>query len=141
MPDDGPQMLDLARAAAAESAEGLGFDKDVFERTFVAAVTAGHPTVFVAEQGSWLIGFAVCQIESFYFTAGVSAVLRIVYVSPDKRGSRAPALLLQEFLRWSDSVGARIRYLGIDNGLHPDRTASFFERAGARRVGHNLVID
>lgn len=141
MPDDGPRMTDMARAAAAESAEGFGFDPEVFERTFVASVTTGHPTVFVCEQGSWLIGFAVCLIEGFFFTTGISTVLRIIYVTPDKRGSRAPALLLDEFIRWSDHVGSRRMYLGIDNGLHPDRTARFFERHGARHVGHFMVID
>lgn len=130
----------LAKAAAAESEAELGFDRDVFDRTFDAIVTKGHPTGFVAVDGEDIIGFALAQIDGFFFTSGVCTILKVVYVTPVKRGTRAAAILVSAFVEWSVELGVRRMYLGINNSLHPDRTARFFERFGARRVGYEMVI-
>lgn len=134
------QARALARVAAEESEPALGFDPDIVDRTLVASTTEAHPTCFVLEDRGRLVGFVLCAIEGFWFASGVSTCLHVIYVVPDKRGTRAAAYLLRAFLEWSDEVGARRKYLGINNDLHPDRTAKLFARAGARRVGYAMVI-
>lgn len=139
MPKDREQVRALGREAVAESEPDLGIDDAALDHT-IDSCLASDPTMFVAEQGGRLIGLAIARIEGFYFASGVLASLDLIYVTPGWRGSRAPALLFIAFLRWSDEVGARRKQMGINNSLHPDRTARFFERFGARRVGYFLVI-
>jgi GNAT superfamily N-acetyltransferase len=142
MPHDREAVRALVRAGIEESAPDLGFDEEVFNRTFDASVTTGHPTCFVVvDPPAGVVGVLLCVIEGFYFHAGLSTAVHVIYVAPAKRGTRAPALLMQAFLAWSEQVGARRKHLGIGNSLHPDRTARFFERFGARRVGYELVIE
>ncbi len=139
MPEDREQLRSLSCGAALECEPDLGFDNAVFDRTF-DGVLRGTPTGFVAALGHVIVGFALCEIEGFHFASGISTVLQIIYVRPDKRGTRAAALLLAEFIRWSEIVGSRRRYLGINTGQGIERTARFFERAGARSLGHCMVI-
>ena len=140
MRQDFEQMRTVARGAQEESEPELGFDEDIFGATFVASIEHAHPTYFVLEDGGRILGLALCAIEGFFFASGVSTCLHVIDVVPEKRGTRAAAYLLRAFLDWSDEVGARRKYLGINNGKHPDRTAKFFARAGARRVGYAMVI-
>jgi GNAT superfamily N-acetyltransferase len=133
-------MRFLARQAAGENEAGLGFDDRAFDESFDKCFN-GDLTCFVCGDDEALVGFLLARIDGFRFAAGLSTCCEVVYVTPAKRGSRAPALLIDEFFRWSEIVGARRKYLGINNALHPDRTARFFERYGARRVGVYLAAD
>ena len=133
-------VRDLAMAAAAESEDQLGFNEETFFESFRRCFN-GDLTCFVCEKGDTLVGFLLASINGFYFAGGLATKAEVVYVTPAKRGSRAPALLVEQFFRWSDTVGVRRKYLGIDNSQHPYRTARFFERFGARRVGLYLAAD
>lgn len=133
-------VRDLARAASAESEDRLGFDEETFFESFRRCFT-GELTCFVCEAEDGLVGFLLAAINGFYFAGGLATKCEVIYVTPAKRGTRAPALLLDEFFRWSGTVGVRRKYLGIDNSLHPERTARLFERFGARRVGVYLAAD
>lgn len=132
--DDYPAFLALAQEAAAEGEPDLGFVEATFRETADSCLS-GELTCWVCEGDEGLVGFLIAAIDGFFFTAGLATSCRVVYVTPAKRGSRAPALLVDAFFRWSDTVGARRKYLGIDNSLHPERTERFFARYGARRVG------
>lgn len=131
---DRARLKSMARVAATECEPDLGFDEATFGETFDKVISA-ELTGFVVEQNHDLVGFTLSRIDGFYFASGISTSLDIIFVLPGWRGTRAPALLLRSFLEWSDSLGARRKYMGINNGLHPERTAQFFERAGARRLG------
>lgn len=140
MPEDREQLRGLARRCVAESEPGLGFDDAVFDETIETALQGRDLTGFVAERDERLVGFILCAIQGFFFTTGIMALLRIIYVEPGCRGTRVPAVLFMQFLQWGEIVGAKRYLMGIGNSLHPDRTARFFERFGARRVGYEMVI-
>jgi GNAT superfamily N-acetyltransferase len=137
---DYDEIRRLAVEAVDETEAGLGFDSGAFLESFDRCC-AGKLTCWVCEDEGALLGFLLARIDGFRFAAGLAAVAEVLYVTPAKRGSRAPALLIDEFFRWSEIVGARRKYLGINNALHPERTARFFERYGARRVGVYLAAD
>lgn len=132
-------LLSLAKAAAKECEPDLGFAEATFEETFTKVLRADL-TGFVAETDHRLVGFTLSRIDGFYFASGISTSLDIIFVLPGWRGTRVPALLLGSFLEWSDNLGARRKYMGINNGLHPDRTARFFARAGARYLGAYMAV-
>lgn len=140
MPEDREQMRGLARDAAAEHEPDEPFDDGVYDRMFTEAVTRAHPTCFVVGLGERLVGFVLCEIRQFTFSGSLIAVLEVIYTAPGSRGTRAPALLFGEFLRWGRTVGC-VRYkVSADNPATAERTARFFERFGARRVGLSLVL-
>lgn len=135
MPEDREQSLELARMQVEETLPHLDFRPDIAARTFDAAVATGNPTIFVADEDGELIGYLVGLIEGYAFTSGVYCAQEVLYVRPDKRGTRAAACLTKEFIKWGDVVGARELSFGISNKFQPERTARFFEHFGAERVG------
>jgi GNAT superfamily N-acetyltransferase len=136
---DRERLAEVARAAAEECEPGLPFDRAAFDETF-DRVLRGQITGLVAEVRHEIVGFVLARIDGFYFTSGISTSLDIIFVLPGWRGTRVPAILLRSFLEWSDAVGARRKYMGINNGLHPERTERFFARAGARVLGTYMAV-
>ena len=136
---DRERLAEVAEVAAAECEPGLGFDRAAFDESFDNALR-GALTCFVAEVRHEIAGFTLSRIDGFYFASGISTSLDIIFVLPGWRGTRVPAILLRSFLEWSDAVGARRKYLGINNGFHPERTSRFFERAGARYLGAYMAV-
>ena len=137
--EDRGAFLAMARAAAAEGESLLEYDEEVTSARFHDALHTAHPTIFVAETDR-LIGFAACTLDGFLFASGLMTTLQVIYVTPEKRGSRAAAYLVRAFLEWSDAVGARHKYLGTNLAARPEQTARLFARAGAVPVGQVMVI-
>lgn len=136
---DRAAFLAMARAAAAEGEKLLEFDEDVTSARFDDALHGAHPTLFVYETDR-LAGFAACTIDGFLFASGLMTTLQVLYVTPEKRGTRAAVYLVRAFLGWSDAVGARHKYLGTNFATRPHQTAKLFARAGAVTVGSVMVI-
>jgi GNAT superfamily N-acetyltransferase len=136
---DRERLAEVARLAAAECEPDLPFERAAFDETFDAVLT-GQLTCFVAEVRHEIVGFFLARIDGFYFTSGLSTSLDIIFVLPGWRGTRVPALLLRSFLEWSNVVGTRRKYLGINTGLYAERTARFFARAGARPLGMYMAV-
>lgn len=136
MPRDLDDVLSLAQMQVEETLPHLDFRRDLAEQTFWASVTKGHPTGFVAEENGQVIGYLMGVLEEYAFASGVFVVQEVLYVRPDKRGTRAAVHLIKEFVRWGEIVGARELIFGVSNGFQPDRTARLFEKlTGAKRVG------
>ena len=136
MPYDKEAVLDLVEMDVAETLPHLDFRRDLAAETFDQSVNHADPTTFVAEEDGEIIGFLVGLLEGYAFTSGIFVVQEVLYVRPDKRGTRAAAALLKEFLAWGETVGARECIFGISNGMHPERTAKFMQHVtGAEPVG------
>jgi GNAT superfamily N-acetyltransferase len=135
MPEDKGEILQLAEQMVQETLPHLDFRRDMASEEFDRAIETGNPTAFVAESAGQITGFLICRIHGYMFTSGIFASQEVLFVRPDRRGTRAAALLIEEFLRWGEIVGAREYTFGVSNGFHPERTARLFERFGAERVG------
>lgn len=135
---DKAAFLDLAQMQVEETVPGKVFDPERAGRAFDSAIAKAHPTIFVAEQRREVIGYLAAELCEYSFASGIYVEQRVLYVRPDKRGSRAAASLVQEFIRWGEIVGADEWIFGVSNGIDTDRTARFFEKFGAERVGYHL---
>lgn len=136
--EDWPRILPLFRAHAEEFGAHLGFDEDRTRELFHNAVTKASPTVWVAECEGDLIGYLAGEIYGYFFTSGIYVQQELIFVRPDKRGTRAAVKLIREFIRWGDMLGARELFFGTSTNFQPERTARLFEHFGAERVGYSL---
>lgn len=132
---DLPAYIELARLAVEESERVAVFRPEKVEATFRRYIAAADPTIFVVERNREIVGFLNASIYEYDFADGLFTVQQVLYVRPDNRGTRASALLMQEFVSWSDRLGALENTGGNDNGLFSERTAKFLERFGFERVG------
>lgn len=127
--------VELARMAVDESARHVGFSGAKVRATFRRYLGKAHPTIFVVEDRRQVIAFLNASISEYDFADGIYTTQEVLYVRPDRRGTRAAALLLREFTRWSDQLGALENTGGNDNALHSEQTSKFLSRFGFERVG------
>lgn len=139
MPEDKDAVLSLAQMQVEETLPHLDFRRELAEETFDQSIAHAYPTIFVVEDNREVVGFLMGMLEGYAFTTGVFVLQEVIYVRPDKRGTRAAVHLIKEFARWGEIVGAREIIFGIANGFQPQRTAKLFEKlTGAKIVGYCL---
>ena len=85
-----------------------------------------------------VIGFMVAYMFAFDYRDGLYTTQRVIYVSPEHRGTRAAVLLAKELIRWSKLLGAAKIQGGNDNSFKSERTAAFLEHFGFKRVGYSM---
>jgi GNAT superfamily N-acetyltransferase len=127
--------VELARQAVDESARHVGFNPGRVRATFHSYLDTAHPTIFVVEQNRELIGFMNATISEYTFADGIFTTQEVMFIRPDKRGTRAAASLVRHFTAWSDRLGAVENTGGNDNALFTEQTARLLEKNGFERVG------
>jgi len=140
MKEDRDEVLALAKMAVEETLPHLDWREDLAAATFDASVTTADPTCFVAVHPSGVVGFLMARLYNYAFSSGVFVSQEVIYVCPGMRGSRAAALMVMEYKRWGEIVGAREVLFGVSNGFRPEATARLFMKLGADLVGYHLRI-
>jgi GNAT superfamily N-acetyltransferase len=133
--DEEDVFVDLARLMLAESYPHLTFNEEIARATFRRYLETAHPTFLFADQDGRVIGVLQATISGYDFADGIFTTLCGTFVHPDKRGTRAAALLLSEFTRWSDRLGAVESTGGNDNNLTTERTTRLLGLFGFEPVG------
>ena len=128
-------VVALCRAAVLESVRGIEPDDDCIRETFQAYLDSAEPTFFVVEQRRELIAFLMASIGGYPFASGIFTTQQVMFVRPDKRGTRAAALLIRHLVAWSEKLGAKEITGGNNNGLYTEQTARLLEKHGFERVG------
>lgn len=136
MPEDTEAIVAMARINAEQTMAHHKFNPDKVRLTVERYLSTANPTIMVVEDRRDVIGFFKATISEYDFTDGVYTTLEVIFVRPDKRGTRAAALLLREFIRWSDRLGAKENTGGNDNDFRSERTTRFLEHFGFQRVGN-----
>lgn len=121
-----------------ETLPHLDFDEAIARETFSNYLAHADPTIFVAVVDGKVIGQLMALIQAYAFTSGIFTVQEVLYARPDRRGTRAAALLMKEFTRWSDMLGARENIGGNSNKFHSERTARFLGHFGFEQVGYSM---
>lgn len=128
-------VVDLCIAAVEESVRGIEPERACIEATFQAYLDSADPTFFVVEQKREIVGFLMATIGGYTYASGIYTTQQVMYVRPDKRGTRAATLLIRHLEDWSRRIGAREITGGNNNGLYTERTARFLEKQGFERTG------
>lgn len=138
LPEDEDDVIDLARRQVAETLPHHVFDEAVARQTFQNAIRTANPTVFVVEENRRPIAFLMALINGYAFTTGFFTSQEVIYVRPDRRGTRAAALLVEIFNDWSEQLGAKEVFAGVANGRKPEKATRFFQHFGFEPVGAYL---
>ena len=133
---DEDAVVALARMQVEETLPHLDFDEGITRNTFRDSIQYAHPTIFVAEENREVVGYLMALMHGYAMAAGVYVAQEVLYVRPDKRGTRAAVKLIDIFVQWGETVGAKEISFGISNKFQPERTARLFQlRTGAEQVG------
>lgn len=133
--DEEDVFVELARLTVAESYPEQVFSEERARETFQRYLKTAHPTFFFADEDGRVIGVIQATISSYDFADGIYTTLCGTFIHPDRRGSRAAAMLLKAFVRWSDQLGAVESTGGNDNKLTTERTTRLLGHFGFEPVG------
>lgn len=129
------EFVEMARLCTAESYPHLTFNEGRARETFQAYLATAHPTFFVVDDGGKIVAISQATLSAYDFADGIYTTLCGTFVHPDKRGTRAAALLMSAFNRWSDRLGVVESTGGNDNSLTTDRTTRLMGHFGWKPVG------
>ncbi len=135
---DEDAIVAMARTNMEQTRPTLTFNEGRCRATIQNYFDQANPTIFVAEDKGEVVGFLVCNFYEYHAADGLYATQEVLFVRPDKRGTRAAALLMKELIAWSKTLGALELVGGNDNEFNSDRTARFLEHFGFKRVGYSM---
>ncbi len=133
--EDTETIVELARMNCDLSTPHLTFSADKVRETVRSYIDHASPTMFVVEDQREVIALLVATINEYRHATGLYTTQEVIFVRPDKRGSRAAAILTKELIRWSKSLGAIEITGGNDNKFNSERTARFLAHFGFEQVG------
>lgn len=133
--EDEDAVIAMGTANASETMPDEPIDEAYMRERFRQYLATSFPTAFVVEDKGRLIGLLVADTGDYDHRTGFFVLQRVMYVSPDKRGTRAAVLLAKTLVDWATRMGAVEIVGGNDNDFHSEQTAKFLERFGFRRVG------
>lgn len=131
-------IVEMARLNIEETRTDLVFDEYLARETCYGYLDTAEPTIFVCEDKGQVIGLTLSSINSYRAAAGLYTTQEVLFVRPEKRGSRAAVLLMKNLIDWSRQIGAKEIIGGNDNDFNSDRTAAFLEHFGFRRIGYAM---
>ena len=131
-------VIDMCRANVEETRPHLVFNEGRCRATFRNYLEHADPTVFVADDKGDVVGLLVCNFYEHRGADGQFATQEVLYVRPDKRGTRAAALLMKELIAWARALGVNEIVGGNDNEFNSERTARFLEHFGFKRIGYAM---
>lgn len=134
---DTEAIVEMARINMA-TRPTLAFDEGRCRKTIRSYLDHASPTIFVAESKGEVVGMLVCDFYEHRAARGLFAVQEVLFVLPEKRGTRAAAMLMRELLIWAKTIGANEIVGGNDNEFNSERTARFLSRFGFKAVGYAM---
>lgn len=135
--DEAP-IAAMMPAAVAESFPYLTFSPERWRETFRSYLENADLVFFVVEERREVLGFSVVSWGPNAFSDSLFAEQRLIYVKPDKRGTRAAAELVTAFTQWADRLGIKDVDIQLTNGRKPEQAERYLRRFGFETVGATL---
>lgn len=135
---DTSELLQLTEAGVKELMPRHAYSETRFKQTIQSYLDRGNPTLFVVEEDRKVIAFLMASLHTHWFLDGHFASQDVIYVRPDKRGTRAAAMLVKRLTAWSDQLGVTEIIGGTETSFQPERTVRFLKHFGFRELGFCL---
>lgn len=135
---DEDAVVAMGRENMTSTRPSLTFSEERCRATFRSYLEYADPTIYVADQDGEAVGLLVCNFYEHRAASGIFVSQEVLYVRPDRRGTRAAALLMKELIAWAKQLGATEIVGGNDNEFNSERTARFLEHFGFKRVGFSM---
>jgi GNAT superfamily N-acetyltransferase len=140
-PGDTEAIVAMGRQGYAEAMPPDWFDEATWRDTIRRSFDEAQPTFFVAERSDGVLaGLVEAFILGYEYRTGLYVGQRILYVTPENRGTRAAVSLVKHLIAWARRAGAIEVVSGNSNSSDSERTARLFEHLGYRRKGCSFAV-
>lgn len=124
----------LGRAHTAEVRPNDVWSDERADATFDRYLADGNPVFYVVEWKRQVIGYWSATVIENPFTSGVFVNLDLLYVMPEKRGSRAAAVLVKSYDEWINRIKPSDEYVHLTDNIQSS-LSKIVERIGFRPLG------
>lgn len=140
---DYADVRDMAEMNWQESCPEREWSEDKMRATFHESyLRDSSAIIFIVEKDGEPAGFLLTSVFEYRAFIGLFTVQEVIFIKPERRGTRAAALLMKKLIEWSrDVVGAQEIIGGNDNDLHSEQTARFLSRFGFRQCGYAMRLE
>ena len=140
---DLPDLDEIVAMAKVNSATRphLTFNETRCRASFVDYLTSASPTFWVVEDDRGIAGFLVADFYVHRAFDGLFTTQEVLFVKPEKRGTRAATLLMRQLTEWSKALGANEIVGGNDNDFNSESTAEFLGHFGFKKVGYAMRLE
>lgn len=116
------------------------FDPYIYAEFLKGVITMPNYCAAVIEQDGKIVAHLLAMVSPFFWNTQPCARDIVVYVNPEKRGTRAFVMLVKEFERWAAEKGAVMpKIVGISTGIDIEKTRASYERLGYTCIGSILA--
>lgn len=130
----------MARGNVTETLRGEAFSPERVRQTVRDYLDHATSTFFLVESKGQIHGFLQATMFGYDYRDGLYTCQKVLYVKPEKRGSRAAVLLMKELIAWSKLIGADRIEGGNDNSFKSERTSAFLHHFGFEKVGYAMRL-
>lgn len=130
-------LVEIGKAASVLR-PNLQFSEARLRALFAKYLATASPTFFVAAEGPDIAGVLIADYYDYPTFDGHFVAQEVLFVKPEKRGTRAAVSLIRQLIAWAEMLGAKEILGGNDSGYASERIARMLERYGFKRYGFHM---
>ena len=138
--DDLKDIITMARAFHQESeARKFTLTEERIKELTALIISTGLAILAVKDGES--IGMMGAMLQKNVFFDELMAGDYLIYVKPEYRGSEAAQLMVDEYIRWAKSYGAKCIGIDIESGINDERALNFYNKMGFKTTGYHMKLE
>jgi GNAT superfamily N-acetyltransferase len=138
--DDLPVIIEMAKAFHRESdARKYTLTDERIKELTTLIISTGLGILAVKDGEA--IGMMGAMLQKNVFFDEVMAGDYLIYVKPEHRGTEAAQLMVDYYIHWAKTYGARCIGIDIESGINDERAINFYNKMGFRVTGYHMKLE
>ena len=138
--DDLPAIIEMAKAFHQESdARKYTLTEERIKELTALIISTG--LAILAVKDGEAVGMMGAMLQKNVFFDELMAGDYLIYVKPAYRGSEAAQLMVDEYIRWAKSYGAKCIGIDIESGINDERALNFYNKMGFITTGYHMKLE
>ena len=138
--DDLPVIIEMAKAFHRESdARKYTLTNERIKELATLIISTGLGILAVKDGEA--IGMMGAMLQKNVFFDELMAGDYLIYVTPEYRGTEAAQLLVDYYIQWAKTYGARCIGIDIESGINDERAINFYNKMGFRVTGYHMKLE
>ncbi len=138
--DDIQDIIEMAKAFHRESdARKYTLTNERIKELTTLIISTGLGILAVKDGEA--IGMMGAMLQKNVFFDELMAGDYLIYVKPEYRGTEAAQLLVDYYIQWAKTYGARCIGIDIESGINDERAINFYNKMGFRVTGYHMKLE
>ena len=138
--DDLPVIIEMAKSFHRESdARKYTLTDERIKELTTLIISTGLGILAVKDGEA--IGMMGAMLQKNVFFDELMAGDYLIYVKPEYRGTEAAQLLVDYYIQWAKTYGARCIGIDIESGINDERAINFYNKMGFRVTGYHMKLE